>query len=173
MLNRRVSFSQLLWQRTLPLTELTSAASSPYTFLRCLWISIALEPSAVRNSVTTLCLVRQLLLCWTHVTDSSADDPGTARQYRYPVTKATDTTRCHIKKNRFYFRTDLNNTAQKTCIKTHTHAISHLLLFDGNSRCAGTPHCYVIPTLLRHTYIVTSYLHCLFCRFRHCAAGNS
>ena len=49
-------FSLLSKQRTQHLTELTSMASSPYMLLRSLWITIGLEPAAVRNSITTLCL---------------------------------------------------------------------------------------------------------------------
>jgi hypothetical protein len=41
-----------------PAPKLTSMASSSYTLFSHLWISTGLEPSAVRNSVVTLCLVR-------------------------------------------------------------------------------------------------------------------
>ena len=33
--------------------------SSPYTLLRCLWKCIQLEPCAIINSITTLCLVHK------------------------------------------------------------------------------------------------------------------
>jgi hypothetical protein len=49
-----VFFSPLLKRWTQLLTGLTSVACSPY-MSPCLWISTGLEPSAVRNSVTTLC----------------------------------------------------------------------------------------------------------------------
>lgn len=52
-----MSFPLLSKQWTQHLSELTSMASSPYMLLRSLWISIGLEASAVRNSITTLCLV--------------------------------------------------------------------------------------------------------------------
>ena len=52
-----MSFSLLLKWLIQHLTELTSMASSPYTLLRCLWICIQLEPCAISNSITTLCLV--------------------------------------------------------------------------------------------------------------------
>ena len=54
-------FSPLLNRRTQSPTELTSVASSPYTFLRRLWISIGIELSAVRNSTNSLYLVRTVL----------------------------------------------------------------------------------------------------------------
>ena len=50
-----MSFSRLLKQQTQYLTELTSMALSPHTLLRCKWTGM--ELSAVRNSITTLCLV--------------------------------------------------------------------------------------------------------------------
>ena len=50
-----MSFSMLLKWKTQHLTELTSMALSPHTLLRCQ--GIGMEPSAVRNSITTLCLV--------------------------------------------------------------------------------------------------------------------
>jgi hypothetical protein len=49
-------FSLLSKQRTQRLTELTSMAFSPYMLLTSLWITIGPEPSAVINSITTLCL---------------------------------------------------------------------------------------------------------------------
>lgn len=49
------SFSLLLTQWTQHLTELISMASSPYTLLRHLWISIGLQPFAV--TITAVCLV--------------------------------------------------------------------------------------------------------------------
>jgi hypothetical protein len=67
--------------------------SNIHTLLRCKWTGM--EPSAVRNSVTTLCLVRvsttchfALLLNWTHGTDWSIDDPGGAGECHYPESKA-------------------------------------------------------------------------------------
>ena len=51
-------FTPLLNQRTQSPTELTSVASSPYPLLRHLWIYIGLELSAVRNSTSSLYLVR-------------------------------------------------------------------------------------------------------------------
>jgi hypothetical protein len=54
----RVTLPPLLKRRTHRLTELTSATSSSHTFLPCQSISVGLEPSAVRNSVTTLSLER-------------------------------------------------------------------------------------------------------------------
>ena len=41
-----------------PSSELISIAPSPYTLLKCLWISIGLQPFALRNSVATSWLVR-------------------------------------------------------------------------------------------------------------------
>ena len=67
--------------------------------------SIGLEPSAVRQSITTLCLYVlyvlhtrhfALLLCWTHVTDWSIDNPGGSGQCRYPLGRATNPARRHI-----------------------------------------------------------------------------
>lgn len=52
------SFSPLLKQCGQHLTPIISLASSPYTLLRCLCVSIRLEPSTVRKSNTTICLVR-------------------------------------------------------------------------------------------------------------------
>jgi hypothetical protein len=59
-----MSFSLLLKQLIQHLTELTPMASSPQTLLRCLWICNQLEPCAISNSITTLCLV--------HTTTTSA-----------------------------------------------------------------------------------------------------
>lgn len=74
-------FSPLLKRRSQRLTELISTASSTYTLLRCLWICIGLEPSAVSSSINILCLVFTsttsaivLLLYWKQFTYCSTDD---------------------------------------------------------------------------------------------------
>ena len=54
----RMSFPPPLERWTQRITQLTSIVSSPYALLRRPWISITLKPSAGRNSIATLCLVR-------------------------------------------------------------------------------------------------------------------
>lgn len=51
-----MSFSTLLGWQTQHLNELTTMASASHALLRHLWISTGLEPPAVSNSITTLCL---------------------------------------------------------------------------------------------------------------------
>ena len=88
-----------------PASELTPITFSPHKLLGCLRMSTELEPSSIRNSVTTLPStyvhnIRHfaLLLCWTHVTNWSTDNPGGDEQCRYPVGKARNYTLCHILK---------------------------------------------------------------------------
>ena len=54
-----LSFLPFLKWRAQRLTELTSMASSPYTLLSSLWTYNGLEPSAIRNLITTLGLIRK------------------------------------------------------------------------------------------------------------------
>jgi hypothetical protein len=90
-----IFFSPILKLQTQCLTQLLSMASSSYTLLRRLWLSIGPEPSAVRNSITTLPATYvhnirhiSLPLCWTHLTDWRTDDPKRAGQCRHRRVKA-------------------------------------------------------------------------------------
>jgi hypothetical protein len=97
--------SLLSKQRTQHLTELTSMASSPHTLLRSLWTTIGLEPSAVQNSIITLCLectsTFTILYCYC--------GDNTCMEHRWSWCswgvllsshKARNSTQCHIKKER-------------------------------------------------------------------------
>ena len=109
-------FSLLLKQWTQCITELTSMISSPYTHVRCLWNCVRLKPSALKNSVPSLCLSMYVhnvrlfapLLCWKHLTDWNTNDSGGAGQCHYPRQESLSSSTFKKKIRRHYFYTNFH-----------------------------------------------------------------